>query len=65
MIIPCPSCQQKVELKSAPVRGNASDGSEAWVCLKCHAVVCVDCYHEHSRKQHPEMAKEIKKPKKK
>lgn len=65
MKIACPTCDSQVELKGAPVRGNANDGSEAWVCLKCPAVVCIDCYHEHSRKQHPETMNEIKKPKKK
>lgn len=64
MVINCPTCQNPVELKSAPVRGHANDGSEAWICLKCPAIVCIDCYHGHVQKQHPEMTSEIKKPKK-
>lgn len=64
MIIPCPSCGSRVELNSPPVRGPANDGSEAWTCLRCPAVVCVDCYHEHTRKQHPDALGEIRKPKK-
>jgi hypothetical protein len=65
MNIPCPTCGSQVELNSSPIRGPANDGSEAWVCLKCPAIVCVDCYHGHVRKQHLEMLGEIKKPKKK
>lgn len=61
----CPTCGSEVELRSAPIRGNASDGSDAWVCLKCAAIVCIDCYHGHVQKKHPDMAGEIKKPKKK
>lgn len=64
MQIPCPSCREPVELKSAPIRGHSSDGSDAWVCLKCASIVCIDCYHEHTRKQHPEAVQEIKKRKK-
>ncbi len=65
MIISCPTCSGRVELNSTPVRGNASDGSEAWVCTRCPAIVCVDCYHEHVAKKHPDMVQEIKKRKKK
>jgi len=64
MIIPCPNCREEVELKSAPIRGHASDGSDAWVCLKCPAIICVECYHDHGVKKHPEIVKEIKKRKK-
>lgn len=65
MIIPCPNCASQVELRSAPVRGNAGDGSDAWVCLYCAQIVCVDCYHGHVQQRHPDRAGEIKKPKKK
>ena len=65
MQISCPTCKNTVNLMTSPVRGNSNDGSEAWVCLRCDAIVCVDCYHQHSRDKHPEMTKEIKKPKKK
>lgn len=64
MIIKCPSCGHDVEVRSAPIRGHANDGSEAWVCLRCPAIVCVCCYHEHGAKKHREMTQEIKKPKK-
>lgn len=36
------------------MRGNAADGSDAWVCLRCPAIVCVDCYMNHTEKAHPE-----------
>lgn len=65
MKIPCPTCGSEVELKSQPIRGPAGDGSDAWVCLKCPAIVCIDCYHQHSQQKHPEMKQEQKKPKKK
>jgi hypothetical protein len=55
MIITCPSCSNPIEQNSPPVRGPVSDGSEAWVCLKCPAVICVACYPQHTDKAHPEM----------
>lgn len=65
MQIACPTCQTQVNLRSSPKRGNSNDGSEAWICLKCAAIVCVDCYHVHARNKHPEMMGQIKKSKKK
>jgi hypothetical protein len=54
MQISCPTCNASIEQNSSPVRGPTNDGSDAWVCLKCPAVVCVWCYHEHTAAKHPE-----------
>lgn len=74
MNINCPNCNRVVEQNSPPIRGPAGDGSEAWLCLKCPAVVCsfpimktgdepsVPCYIEHAMKAHPEMYQPVKKP---
>ncbi len=54
MNISCPNCNQLVHQASAPKRGPSMDNSEAWVCLKCPAVVCVHCYHVHTAQEHPQ-----------
>ena len=55
MIVACPSCGEKVDQTSAPKRGPTMDGNEMWLCLRCPAVVCIHCYHDHGGKQHPDM----------
>ena len=49
---------------SAPVRGNSNDGTDAWVCRFCTEVICVDCYHDHTVKKHPNVVAHRKKTKK-
>lgn len=52
MFIKCPNCTSEVKLMSVPKRGPANDGSDAWVCLKCPQIICIDCYYEHTQKKH-------------
>lgn len=61
MLVNCPTCRSEVELTSEPVRGNSSDGSDAWICKWCKDVICIDCYHDHTKTKHSERLKKIKK----
>jgi len=40
-----------VELNGLPSH-HPEDGSEAWICFKCPAVICVWCYATHTEKEH-------------
>jgi len=61
MIIPCPSCKEQVFVFNSIVKGPSDHGNEAWVCMKCDTIVCVDCYHTHISEQHPSLIKKLKK----
>jgi len=62
MKISCPSCGSE-DISAETNNGTVS--GEAWTCLMCPAIICVDCYHEHTRARHSESLKEIRKKKKK
>lgn len=62
MQIKCPTCSNVIIQNSHPIRGPCGDGSEAWLCFKCPAVICVYCYMQHTEKAHPEVYGLVKRP---
>lgn len=60
MIIECPGCMSRVDVNDVPTRASYRD--EAWMCLACPAIVCLDCYGTHTKAKHPMMG--VKKRKK-
>jgi hypothetical protein len=46
------SCGRPIQNRSAPVRGYAEPGNDAWVCNYCDAIICVDCYYRHTAIKH-------------
>ena len=61
MQINCPTCSELVEQHRAPKRGDSGAG-DAWVCLRCPAIICVACYTLHTQKAHPEYYGQKKQP---